>query len=88
MNRIPEEKVVAGLSCTAVLALLSDYLDGELPPEGRQRVDDHLRGCDGCARFGGQFQSVVRALRDRLVNPGPLPASVRERLRGALDGER
>jgi anti-sigma factor RsiW len=83
-----EEKVVAGLSCGAVLSVLSDYLDGDLPPRERERVEEHLRGCDGCARFGGQFRNTVRALRDQLGRGGgALPASVRERLRAALEDE-
>jgi anti-sigma factor (TIGR02949 family) len=88
MNPIPDEKTIAGLSCSSVLAVLSDYLDGDLTPDARARVEEHLRGCDGCARFGGEFQSTVRALREQLGATDRLPASVRERLRGALDDER
>jgi anti-sigma factor RsiW len=88
MTRIPDEKIVAGLSCSAVLAVLSDYLDGDLSPDERRRVEEHLRGCDGCARFGGEFRSTVEALRHLLSEPGPLPASLRGRLHDALDRER
>jgi len=88
MSGIRDEKVVAGISCSEVLARLSDYLDGDLAVDARRQVEDHLRGCDGCARFGGEFRSTVRALRVHLGRPGSLPASVRERLREALDEER
>jgi len=88
MNHIPDEKVVAGLSCSSVLAVLSDYLDGDLSAEERRKVEDHLRGCDACARFGGEFRTTVQALRRHLSEPGGLPASLRARLRGALDDER
>lgn len=84
---IENEKLIAGLSCTEVLARLSDYVDGELPPDERARVEEHLRGCDGCARFGGAFRATVRALRAALAREGELSASVRERLRRALDEE-
>lgn len=85
MSGVPGEKVVAGLSCGEVLARLSDYLDGELSPEARGQVEAHLRGCDGCSRFNGEFQFTVRALRAELRGEGGLPPAVRERLRRALD---
>ena len=82
---IPGEKVVAGLSCAQVLAVLSDYLDGDLPAERRAQVEAHLRGCDGCARFGGEFRATIQALREHLSGDVPLPAAARDRLRRALD---
>lgn len=66
-----EEKIVGGLGCFEVLELLSDYLDGELAPEHQTKVDAHLAGCDACTRFGGEFGTVVRALRTRLAEPLP-----------------
>jgi anti-sigma factor RsiW len=57
------ERIVAGLACSQVLGLLSDHLDGELPPEARAQVDAHLAGCDVCARFGGEFGAALQALR-------------------------
>lgn len=85
---IREEKVVGGLSCSQVLERLSDYVDGELAADDRARVETHLRGCDACARFGGEFRSTVRALRAHLVDPGEVPREVREALDRALDLER
>lgn len=85
MTGIRDEKVVAGLSCGDVLARLSDYLDGDLPPEVRARVEEHLRGCEGCTRFGGEFRSTVRALRRHLAR-GDLPASLRRRISEGIAG--
>ena len=81
------ERVVGGLSCSQVLDRLSDYLDEELSPEEKQRVEDHLRGCDGCARFGGEFKSTVQALRGHLLRATPAPGHLQERLRRAIDGD-
>jgi anti-sigma factor (TIGR02949 family) len=85
--KIENEKVIAGLSCSQVLERLSDYLDGELAAEDRARLEEHLRGCDGCARFGGEFRATVRALRAHLGRAGRLPAGFQERLRRALEDE-
>lgn len=82
-----DEKVVGGLSCSDVLARLSDYVDGELAPEERARVEEHLRGCDGCERFGGEFAATVRGLRSHLAGAREVPAPLQEALRRALDRE-
>lgn len=57
------EREVAGVRCGEVLAELSDYLDGDLPPVRRSQVMAHLRGCDVCARFGGAFTEAIQLLR-------------------------
>jgi len=80
-------KIVAGLSCQGVLDRLSDYLDGELSTSARAAVEEHVKGCDGCARFGGEFRSTVRALRDHLLRTPAPPARLVDRLREALDRE-
>lgn len=84
-----DERVVGGLSCGQVLAWLSDYLDDDLEAGARAQVEAHLRGCDGCARFGGEFSATIRALREQLTTSAAgLPASVRARLHAAMDRER
>jgi anti-sigma factor RsiW len=85
MSVTHDEKTVAGLSCSQVLEVLSDYLDGDLADGPRRQVEEHLRGCEGCARFGGEFRTTVRALRTHLAH-GDLPVAVLARLRRALDG--
>ncbi len=82
--KIEHEKVIAGLSCGQVLDRLSDYLDGDLPAPESARLEEHLRGCDGCARFGGELRSVVGALRLHLSGSRSLPPGFRERLRRAM----
>jgi anti-sigma factor RsiW len=83
---MPEQTLIAGVRCGDVLERLSDYVDDELPPDERSRVQAHLRGCDWCARFGGEFAAVVASLRDALrTEPGPDPA-VGDRLAARLDG--
>lgn len=87
MSGMRDEKVVGGISCSQVLARLSDYLDGELEPAARLQLETHLRGCDGCARFGGEFTATVRSLRAHLTTSAGLPSSLRARLRDAVKRE-
>jgi len=81
------ERLVAGLRCREVLADLSDYFDGELPPERVAQIDAHLAGCDWCERFGGRFAAVVRAFRAGLREADPLDADTARRLRVRLRAE-
>jgi anti-sigma factor RsiW len=85
--KLEHEKVIAGLSCGQVLDRLSDYLDGDLPAPEAARIEEHLRGCDGCARFGGEFRGVVESLRHHLARSRTLPPGFRERLRKALSDD-
>ncbi|HEY7076202.1 MAG TPA: zf-HC2 domain-containing protein [Solirubrobacteraceae bacterium] len=57
----------AGLPCIEVVELVSDYLDGELDPETRRRVEEHLALCPPCRVYVEQVRETVRAL-------GRLPA--------------
>jgi len=81
------DRLVAGIRCRDVLADLSEYLDGELSPTRVAQIEQHLEGCDHCERFGGEFASVVTALKGVICPSGEENAS-RERalarLRGAL----
>jgi len=40
----------------------ADYLYGELPPEHRARVDEHVRGCAECQRQTDQWRETMGAL--------------------------
>ena len=77
------ERRVAGLLCSEILAGLSDYMDGALEPDVRTRVEEHVRGCDACARFGGRFAGTMARLRTSLLDE-PVPEGVLERVRARL----
>lgn len=81
------ERLVGSLRCGEVLERLHDYVEGTLDGAEVTRVEEHLRGCDTCERFGGVYQSAVVALRDRLSGGSAVPRPVLDRLRARLDEE-
>jgi RNA polymerase sigma-70 factor (ECF subfamily) len=78
------QRDVGGLSCSAVLARLGDYVDGDLAPAETRRVDAHLRGCGVCERFGGRYARTVRAVRAGLGAPPVVDEAQLERIRALL----
>ncbi|MEV4470832.1 zf-HC2 domain-containing protein [Nonomuraea sp. NPDC049504] len=49
-------------TCEHVLASLTDYLEGALPPARHRAVMRHLNACPGCARRLDQLRATIAAL--------------------------
>ena len=75
------DREIAGIRCLAVLAKLSDYIDGDLEPEARAQIDAHLSGCDWCLRFGGEMSQLVGGLHRQLGGTIEWDPAVAESLR-------
>jgi anti-sigma factor RsiW len=82
---LPGEREVGGLRCGEALALLSEWVDGEIGEGQLARLRAHVGGCEVCASFGAQFSAAVASLRARHAI-GP-PADVSDRLRARLATE-
>jgi anti-sigma factor RsiW len=78
------ERTVGGLRCSQVLEALSSYLDGELANDARASIEEHVRGCELCARFGGAFGNAISGLRTKLGAADETPSGVAQRLAEAL----
>jgi anti-sigma factor (TIGR02949 family) len=46
--------------CREVVEVLTDYLDGALPSDEREALEQHLLACTGCAAHLGQLRTTVR----------------------------
>lgn len=49
------------LACRAVVALLTDYLEGALAPREARRLEAHLAACPHCTEFLAQLRDTIRA---------------------------
>lgn len=72
------------LTCREVVELVTDLLEGVLPPAERDAVLAHLTDCDDCTTYVRQIEQTV-ALAADLRGPGPDPELV-ERLRALFRG--
>ena len=72
-------------NCKEVLALLSEYLDLELPPETCQEIEQHLAGCSPCVEFVESLRKTVALCRgyQPTAMPTPLSAEARAELERA-----
>jgi anti-sigma factor RsiW len=72
-------------NCEEILALLSEYLDLELPPEWCQEIEHHLAACPPCVEFVESLRKTVALCHsyEPSVIPGPLSAEARGELEKA-----
>jgi len=68
--------------CRELFAMLSDYLNLELPPEACGDVESHLAGCPPCIEFTESLRRTVELCRSYRPTemPGPISDRTREQL--------
>jgi anti-sigma factor RsiW len=68
----------AELTCKELVEIVTDYLEGRLPPSERRRFEQHVVGCEGCVNYLEQMRETIR-LVGRLSEDS-IPGPARERL--------
>ncbi len=73
--------------CTRIFALLSEYLDRELPPGTCDELEKHLGGCPQCLRFVRSLKRSVRLCHQlgACREVPPIDPHVKAELRAAYD---
>ena len=69
-------------NCQKMFALLSEYLDLELPPDTCREIDAHMAGCGPCAEFTESLRKTIELCRGYAPQemPGPLAQEERQKL--------
>ncbi len=62
-------------NCKEVFALLSAYLDLELPPDACREIETHLSGCPPCVEFVESLKKSVALCRQYQASEVPEPIS-------------
>jgi predicted anti-sigma-YlaC factor YlaD len=52
------------LTCQELTEVLTDYLEGVMPPEDVARFEAHLGVCDGCVTYVDQMRQTIRTVRE------------------------
>jgi anti-sigma factor RsiW len=58
--------------CQQVVEMVTDYLEGALPPADRRRLEAHLPGCPHCTEYLAQIRETIR-LSGRLTQEDLTP---------------
>jgi hypothetical protein len=78
------------VKCEEVWREVSNYLDGDVSPDLRAAIDEHIRGCKGCTAVLDGTRNVVQLYGDERMLEVPLGFSHRlhRRLEGNMPGNR
>lgn len=90
---------VVELTCREVIGAVGDYLDAELAPDERARLEQHLFICPPCTTYLDQYRETVEATHQlahagNAVEPAPAPSpesfrgEVRDTVRTLLERRR
>jgi anti-sigma factor RsiW len=60
--------------CRRIFALLSDYLNAELPVENCRELERHLKGCEPCIAYLESLKNTVEACRRYQIREIPHPS--------------
>jgi anti-sigma factor RsiW len=56
------------IACNELVELLTEYLEGTLPPDEAAAIEEHLRGCDGCRTYLDQLRTTIELLGSATVD--------------------
>lgn len=67
-----------GVPCQDFVELVTDYLEGALPPADRRRFESHLNACPLCHEYLDQIRETIRLVGR--ITPEDLPPQLRKDL--------
>ena len=61
-------------SCKELVELVTDYLEGALPPPTRAAFEEHLELCEGCRAYLQQMELTIQMVGGLSEESIPAPA--------------
>ena len=74
------------IRCQEVVEVITDYLEGKLPPEDVAIFEAHLALCDGCRWYLDQMRITIAAVGH--VEDEEVPAELRDTVLAAFRNRR
>ena len=47
------------MNCNELVEVITEYLEGDMPPEGRARFEHHLVDCPFCTEYVAQMRGTI-----------------------------
>jgi anti-sigma factor RsiW len=69
-------------ACTAVVEIMTEYLEGTLPAAEARGLERHLETCPGCTEYLEQLRTLAGSLED--LTEDSIPAEMRDDLLAAF----
>ena len=66
------------VTCSEIVELVTEYLEGSLPPDDAALFEQHITFCDGCERYVQQIRTTIETVGR--IEPGEVPPEMRDRL--------
>jgi hypothetical protein len=79
---MPEEKMIVEISCFEVWKRISDYVDNDVDPDLKARLEFHFERCKDCRAILDGMRNVVALVGDE--EAFDLPDTVSRRLTATL----
>jgi predicted anti-sigma-YlaC factor YlaD len=67
------------MTCKELVELVTEYLEGGLPSDERERFEAHVASCEGCTNYFTQMRQTIR-LSGSLTEESLSPEASRELL--------
>ena len=74
------------VTCSEVVELVTEYLEGSLPPGDAALFEQHLNFCDGCDWYVEQIRTTIETVGR--IEPEEVPPDMRDRLLTAFRDRR
>lgn len=66
---------IGRFACVEFVELVTDYLDDSIDDVTRDKIEDHLRLCEGCRNYVGEIQATIATIgRARDAEPASEPS--------------
>ena len=73
------------ITCREFVEVVTDYLEGVVPEDQVELIEEHLVMCDWCKTYLDQIDALVAAL-PAIATPEPVPATTRDALLTMFQG--
>jgi Putative zinc-finger len=63
-DQMPDERIIVEISCIEVWRQISDYVDDDVNPEMKARLEHHFENCKHCKAILDGAQNIVALIGD------------------------